>query len=72
MNFIATLFYIFNPKGIGKQSRSLFLELDASDAAKKSSSLQESPSMTKVGNHLPHTPRQNSQVIKKLFLNSSF
>lgn len=49
------------PLGIGKQSRSLFLELDANSAAVKTP-IQSSPSMTNVGNQPRQTPRQLSQV----------
>lgn len=47
-----------NNTGIGKQSRSLFLELDAT-AAK--SPIQQSPSSATL-NTSRQTPRQNSQV----------
>ncbi|CAO1395810.1 unnamed protein product [Diamesa hyperborea] len=47
-------------QGIGKQSRSLFLELDAS--ASKSPSIQQSPSSATI-NTGRQTTRQNSQIV---------
>ncbi|KAG5681886.1 hypothetical protein PVAND_011293 [Polypedilum vanderplanki] len=46
-------------QGLGKQSRSLFLELDAS--VSKSTFLQESPSSANLNSR--HTPRQHSQTV---------
>lgn len=56
------IFTISDVIGIGKQSRSLFLELDAS--ASKSPSIQQSPSSATI-NTGRQTTRQNSQVNNK-------
>lgn len=55
--------------GIGKQSRSMFLELDAT-ASK--SPIQESPSSANLKPTTRQTPRQNSQVAIKTNLTSAY
>lgn len=56
---LCLLYYYYYQTGLGKQSRSLFLELDAT-ASK--SPIQESPSSANLRPTTRLTPRQNSQV----------